>query len=256
MAVHGVAWTDLKLAVGEEAPEDWADPDVIVTQIPYLPGETRSPEQVMDRLDDIALRLAPGRTAVVLGPAGVLAGDLRPYSPAERARATLLSSGMVEAIIRLPGGLVPFRPGYDVALWVLTSAYESPYRGWVLLADVSDRELTPEVIAALAEDVVTWRRDGYRPQAHTRTFGVQVRVGDLVDALRPLTARTPSRGFLSHERPAPALVSRVTDLEAGLDRLAAESPAIRQPHPQRNRSWRRGHHRPPRRSARWRRLGG
>ena len=53
----------------------------------------------------------------------------------------------------------------------------------MLLADVSDRELTGEVITALAEDVVTWRRDGYRPQAHTRAFGVQVRVGDLVDQL-------------------------------------------------------------------------
>jgi hypothetical protein len=228
MAVHGVAWTDLELAAGEEAPEDWADPDVIISQIPYLPGETRSPERVVDRLDDIALRLAPGDTAVVLGPAGVLAGDLRPYSPAERARATLLSSGMVEAIIRLPGGLVPFRPGYDVAVWVMTSAYESPYRGWVLLADVSDRELTPDVIAAVAEDVVTWRRDGYRPQAHTRTYGVQVKVGDLVDALRPMTIRTPGR-VSSATTTSAALVSRVTDLEAGLNRLAVESTALRQP---------------------------
>ena len=88
----------------------------------------------------------------MLGPASVLAGDLRPYSPAERARAKLLSSGMVEAIIRLPGGLVPFRSGYDVALWVMTSAYGSPYRGWVLRADVSDRELTGEVITALTEE--------------------------------------------------------------------------------------------------------
>ena len=228
MTVHGVAWTDLKLAVGGEAPDDWADPDVIVTQIPYLPGETRSPEQVIERLDQIALQLAPGRTAVVLGPAGVLAGDLRPYSPAERARATLLSSGMVEAIIRLPGGLVPFRPGYDVALWVLTSAYQSPYRGWVLLADVSDRELTGEVITALAEDVVTWRRDGYRPQAHTRALGVQVRVGDLVDQLRPLTVRRPARVF-SAATAGPALVSRVSDLEAALDRQAAEAGASRPP---------------------------
>jgi hypothetical protein len=228
MAVHGVAWTDLKLAAGEEAADDWADPDVIVTQIPYLPGETRSPEQVIERLDEIALQLAPGRTAVVLGPADVLAGDLRPYSPAERARATLLSSGMVEAIIRLPGGLVPFRPGYDVALWVLTSAHESPYRGWVLLADVSDRELTDEVITALADDVVTWRRDGYRPQAHTRALGVQVRVGDLVDQLRPLTVRSPARAF-SAATAGPALVSRVSDLEAALDRQAAGAGASRPP---------------------------
>ena len=228
MAVHGVAWADLQLAAGGEVPEDWADPDVIVTQIPYLPGETRSPDQVIDRLDDIALRLAPGCTAVVLGPAAVLAGELRPYSPTERTRAKLLSSGMVEAVIRLPGGLVPFRPGYDVAIWVLTSAYESPYRGWVLLADVSDRDLTSEVVTALVEDVVTWRRDGYRPQAHTRTFGVQVKVGDLVDQLRPLTARRPPQ--LSSARTAGAsLVSRVTDLEAALDRLVVDSTSARQP---------------------------
>ncbi len=228
MAVHGVNWTELNLAAGGPTPDGWADPDVIVTQIPYIPGETRSPERVINLLDDIALRLAPGRTAVVLGPASVLVGDMPPYSPAERARAKLLSSGMVEAIIRLPGGLVPFRPGYDIAVWVLTSAYESPYRGWVLLADVSDRELTDEVIRALAEDVVTWRRDGYRPQAHTRTFGVQVRVRDLVDAPQPLTARRPSR-VPSSMTDGAALVSRVTELEAVLDRTVADSRSAREP---------------------------
>ncbi len=228
LAVHGVARTDLKLAAGTEMPEGWPQPDVIVAQIPYLPAETRSAEQVIDRLDDIAMRLAPGCTAVVLGPASVLTGDLRHYSPAERARATLLSSGMVEAIIRLPGGLVPFRPGYDVALWVLTSAYQSPFRGWVLLADVSDRQLTSEVIAGLAEDVVTWRRDGYHPKAHTRTFSVQVKVGDLVDALRPLTARRPVH-VPSARTAGSALVSRVTDLEAALDRLTEDTTTARQP---------------------------
>ena len=45
---------------------------------------------------------------------------------------------MVEAVIRLPGGLVPFRPGYETALWVLTQARGSRWRGRVLLADVSD----------------------------------------------------------------------------------------------------------------------
>jgi hypothetical protein len=228
LAVHGVAWADLRLAVGGTVPDSWADPDVIITQIPYLPGEIRSPDQVIERLDDIALRLAPGCTAVVLGPADVLAGDLPPYSPAERARAKLLSSGMIEAIIQLPGGLIPFRPGYDVALWVLTSAYESPYRGWVLLADASGQELTSEVITALVEDVVTWRRDGYRPQAHTRAFGVQVRVGDLMNALRPLTARRPAR-IPGARTAATALVTRVTELEAALGQLATDSPGARPP---------------------------
>ena len=70
---------------------------------------------------------------------------------------------MVEAIIRLPGGLIPFRPGYETALWVLTQARDSRWRGRVLLADVSDRQLTHEVISDLVEDVITWRRDGYPP---------------------------------------------------------------------------------------------
>ena len=228
MFVHGVAWTDLQMAIGREPSEEWDDPDVIVTQIGYVPGESRSPEEVMDRLDDISLRLAPGCTAVVIGPADVLAGQLRPYSQAERTRAKVLSSGIVESIVRLPGGLAPFRPGYEVALWVLTSAYNSPWRGWVLLADVSDRELTDEVIEALVEDVVTWRRDGYRPYAHTRAFGVQVRISDLVEALRPLSARSPAAVF-SDRTEGPELVNQVYELEAGLDRLAADSPVMRQP---------------------------
>ncbi|HET9896748.1 MAG TPA: hypothetical protein VFQ44_17595 [Streptosporangiaceae bacterium] len=226
--VHGVGPDVLQLTIGAGLPEEWSAPDVIVTQIPYVPGESRSPAEVMDRLDDISLRLAPGSTAVVLGPADVLAGDLRPYSQAERTRAGLLSSGMAEAVIRLPGGLTPFRPGYELALWVLTSAYDSPWRGWVLLADVSDRELTSEVTAALVEDVVTWRRDGYRPHAHTRAFGVQVKVSDLVNELHPLTARRPA-GVTRRATTGPDLISHVTDIEARLDRLAANATSARQP---------------------------
>jgi len=61
---------------------------------------------------------------------------------------------MVEAVIRLPGGLTPFRAGYETALWVLAPARESPWRGRILLADISDRELTDEIIDELADDVL------------------------------------------------------------------------------------------------------
>jgi hypothetical protein len=228
LTVHGVAWPDLAMVTGTAAdvPAGWGDPDVTVTEIPYVSAETRSAEEVMDRLDEIALRLAPGRTAVVVGPAAVLSGELRPFSPAERSRARLLSSGMVEAVIRLPGGLVPFRPGYEVAVWVLTSAYDSPWRGWVLLADVSDRDLTDEVVAGLAEDVVTWRRDGYQPHAHTRMFSVQVPVTDLVDSLRPLTAHRhspPSGRGTTTSGP----LTRVAEIEAGLDQARSRAVAVR-----------------------------
>ncbi len=227
LSVQGVGPDGLQLAISASLPEKWTAPDVIVTQIPYVPGESRSPAGVMDHLDDISLRLAPGSTAVVLGPADVLAGDLPAYSQAELTRAELLSSGTVEAIIKLPGGLTPFRPGYELALWVLTSACDSPWPGWVLLADVSDRELTGEVTAALVEDVVTWRRDGYRPHAHTRVFGVQVKVSDLVNELRPLTARR-SAAISRCVTTGSDLVSRVTDIEAGLNRLAANATSAKQ----------------------------
>jgi hypothetical protein len=55
-----------------------------------------------------------------------------------RKSSGLLAGDMVEAIIRLPGGLIPFRPGYETALWVLIQARVSRWRGRVLLADVSD----------------------------------------------------------------------------------------------------------------------
>ena len=47
---------------------------------------------------------------------------------------------------------------------------DSRWRGRVLLADVSDRELTHQVISDIVEDVTTWRRDGYVPGAHRRVF--------------------------------------------------------------------------------------
>jgi hypothetical protein len=228
LSAHGVAWADLKLATLDRMPAEWGDPDVVVTQIPYAPAESRSPEQVIDLLDDVALRLAPGCTAVVLGPADVLVGELRPYSQAERTRVKLLSSGMVEAVIRLPGGLVPFRPGYEVALWVLTSAYNSPWRGWVLIADVSDEDLSDDMVEALVEDVVTWRRDGYRPHAHTRRFGTQVKIADLIDHPRSLTVRG-SAHVLNAATAGAHRIDRVAELEAELNRLGEHDSAQRRP---------------------------
>jgi hypothetical protein len=72
--------------------------------------------------------------------------------------------------LRRTGGCVPYRPGYETALWVLTQARGSRWSGRVLLADVSDRPLTADVVWDLAEDVVTWRRDGYVPRAHHWMF--------------------------------------------------------------------------------------
>jgi hypothetical protein len=226
LAVHGLPLVDVDVHIATALPDDCGEPDVIVTQIPYAPGEQRSAEAVFDVIDDVSLRLRPGCTAVILGPADVLTGELAPYSVAERARASLLKDGMVESVIKLPGGLVPFRPGYETALWVLNSARQSPWRGRVLLADVSDRELTDEVAEALARDVIMWRRDGYHPDAHTPELGSQVLISDLVEPPKPLTVRR-GRSTRTVATGAADQLADVLSLEAELDRLAAYATAAR-----------------------------
>ncbi|WP_051760597.1 N-6 DNA methylase [Herbidospora cretacea] len=219
LTVHEIPLIDVDIRTGDHLPDETGDPDVILTQVPYQPVEERSALDVLARIDDISLRLAPGRTAVVLGPADVLTGELKPYSPEERARANLLNTGMVEAVIRLPGGLVPYRPGYQTAVWVLTSAHDPKMADRVLLADVSEQSLTADVVDALIEDVATWRRVGFSPQDHVRRFAVQVRVNDLVAFPKPLTASPVSA--LPGTAVATATMARANELEQELYRAAS-----------------------------------
>jgi hypothetical protein len=227
MLVHGIDKRDLDIRTGAELPDEPGDPDVMVTQVPYQPGEARDIAAVLNTVGDAAVRLAPGRFGVVIGPAAALIAELPPYSAEERARADLLAGDMVEAIINLPGGLVPFRPGYETAIWVLTQARDSRWRGRVLLADVSDRELTDQVISDIVEDVVTWRRDGYVPGAHRRVFGQQVAVGDLIDPPRPLTIGARPSGQRERATDAARRVNVVTQCGVDLDRIGATAAADR-----------------------------
>ncbi|MEV4382733.1 N-6 DNA methylase [Streptosporangium sp. NPDC049644] len=215
LAVQEIPSLDVDIRVGDRLPDEAGDPDVILTQVPYRPAEERSAAEVIAWMDDISVRLAPGRTAVILGPADVLTGELKPFSKEERARADLLKTGMVEAVIRLPGGLVPYRPGYETAIWVLTSAHDSQWRHQVLLADVSERTLSADVVDALIEDVVTWRRPGFAPRAHARRFATQVSVNDLVTTPKPLITRPPTG--IANSSAAPAVtVARANELEREL----------------------------------------
>jgi hypothetical protein len=226
MLVHGVQQCDLDIRIGGELPDTLGDPDVIISQLPYQPGEARDLAAALDAVDNVALRLSPSRFAVVLGPAAALTDEL-PYSAAQDARAKLLADDMVEAVIRLPGGMLPFRPGYETALWVLTQARGSRWQGRVLLADVSAQPLTHAVLSDLVEDVVTWRRDGYQPGAHRRRYGQQMAVRDLIDRPRPLVAS--GRPASPRERAAEGnrRITDITGYGAELDRIGAHASADR-----------------------------
>jgi hypothetical protein len=225
LTVHGVPLTDMQIGEGTRLPRSSPDPDVLVTQIPYRPAETIDPLAVLDAIDEAALSLAEGRFAAVLGPASVLVGDL-PSGPAGR-RAELLKADMVEAVIRLPGGCVPYRPGYETALWVLAQARGSKWKGRVLLADVSGRPLTADVVKDLTDDVVTWRRDGFAPDNHHRVFGVQFDVSSLVANLGPLAATRRPVSPITRKNTADRQTALVNRYGADLDRIGATATADR-----------------------------
>jgi len=227
LVVHGIPPHDIDIRCPGEPPTP-LPADVLVTRLPYAPKEERPQENPLATVKELTDGLAPGQTAVVLGPADVLVGGLPPYRPAARTRNELLASGRVEAVIHLPGGLVPFRPGYQTALWVLRREEPSPWQGRVLLADVSDRALTEDVVDALIWDVVTWRRDGYQPDDHSRAIAAQVAVSSLTSSRVRLTARRPPA---IREVAAKETIARVYDLESELHRIAdpqaVARPAVR-----------------------------
>ncbi|WP_285776495.1 N-6 DNA methylase [Microtetraspora sp. NBRC 13810] len=215
LAVNEIPLMDLDIRVGAQLPDETGDPDVILTQVPYRPVEERSALQTIAWMDDISVRLATGKTAVILGPADILTGELKPFSAEERRRADLLKTGMVEAVIRLPGGLVPYRPGYQTAIWVLSAEPDPRWQRRVLLADVSEHSLTADVVDALIEDVVTWRRPGFMPQEHARRFAVQVSIDDLTATPKPLVARPATTIQASTTTPADT-IARTNELEREL----------------------------------------
>jgi hypothetical protein len=199
--------------------------NIVVTQLPYRPAEERSAFEALGLVNDLSLQLARGATAVIVAPADTVS-TLDPTGDAGVLRAELIASGAVKAIIRLPGGLLRYRPGYEVALWVLDTDYSSSLQGRVLLADVSDRNLSPAVIDALATDVLTWRHEGFDPGAHSRTYAVSTPVAALARSPRPLTPR-----YLPTERElyadVPERVARVLDLERVLSEVRPDRPQLR-----------------------------
>jgi len=130
-----------------------------------------------------------GANAIVIAPADTTVA-LTPHSDAAENREALLRTGSVKAVIRLPGGLVPYRPGYEVALWVLSKDTTEGERGKVLLADVSDRSLTPPLISSLATDVLAWRNADYAGAVHSRVHTVATPVKALIPDLK---ARSPQQ---------------------------------------------------------------
>jgi hypothetical protein len=222
LTVHDLHEGGFEVTTGPAEGLDSAN--IIVTQLPYRPAEERSAIDALDVINELSLNLAPRATAVIVAPADTV-GALDPADDGGVLRSKLITSGAVQAIIRLPGGMVRYRPGYEVALWVLNADYSSSLRGRVLLADVSDRDLTPAVVDALTTDVLTWRQTGFDPDAHSRTYAVVTPVAGLANSPRPLTPRyLPTERELYAE--IPERVARALELERVLSEARPDRPLL------------------------------
>ncbi len=178
LLISGVNELDLDVQTGTDLEERLANPDLIVTQLPYQAGETRSKRAALEAIEKIGDLLGPGCTALVLGPANALV-DALPGVDEARLRSALLRSSILEAVVALPGGVTPYRPGYRCALWVLTRDPVKAARGYVLLADISSEPLSERVRARLADDVLLWRAEGRRFDGHDPRYGRIVSIARL-----------------------------------------------------------------------------
>lgn len=168
----------LDVQIGVDLEERMADPDVVVTQLPYLPAEARSVLTALTEVERVSDLLGPGCTAVVIGPASALVDRLTGTEEA-RLRSVLVRSGIVEAVVNLPGGAIPYRPGYRAALWVMTRDPIKAARGYVLLCDISPEPLTERLRARLAEDILLWRAEGHQLDGHDARYGLAVPIAQI-----------------------------------------------------------------------------
>jgi hypothetical protein len=225
LLLTGVCELDLDVQIGPDLEERLADPDLIVTQLPYRPGEERSVLTALVEVERVADLLRPGCTALILGPADALVDELK-ETEASQLRSALLRGNIVESVIALPGGVLPFRPGYRPVLWTLTREPVPEAEGKVLLADVSSKQLTTDVRTRLAEDVLLWRAEGLRTlDGHDPRYGRVVTVADLDRSFGgPLTPPAPpASAILSDEvTERPALIA---EAEARLERAATDAHA-------------------------------
>ncbi|WP_042284252.1 hypothetical protein [Nocardiopsis alba] len=179
LLLTGVPELDLDVQEGTELEEGIADPDLVVTLLPYQAGESRSQARVLEEIEAIGDLLGPGCTAVVIGPADALVGALDTREAQIRSR--LIRSKLVESVTTLPGGADPSRPGYECAMWTLRRGQVANTEGRVLVNDISARPLGDQVMGTLAEDILLWRAEGHHLGGHDPRYGMSVTIKDLED---------------------------------------------------------------------------
>lgn len=167
------------------------DGALVVSQLPDPVTGPLGDAGVVERLEQLDLAMHDSDRAVVVGPASALTD--RASAEVGRARADVLRSGRVRAVVKLPAGLWLSRSRQQTAMWVLArpSAPVADER-WVAVADLSGERLTQDVVESVVDDVVAACGDRSTAYAHAFRFArltpastLQAARGDLVRATAP-----------------------------------------------------------------------
>lgn len=199
---------------------------VHATQFPPAHNATMKPVEIFLAIDQIVLQMDNAQLAVIMAPASLLT-DASLARDADELRSTILRSGRVRAIVRLPAGLLSHKPQQHQALWVLGPAYahvELAER-WAMAADLTTISLEPAVIADLVSDLVAALGDRATVRAHSFRFAQVVPTRTLLATRDSLVTRAKSAAPASTPRGA-SLAVRVEEL---LGALASAAPVTDAP---------------------------
>ncbi|TFD47162.1 hypothetical protein E3T33_03815 [Cryobacterium sp. TMT1-2-1] len=189
---------------------------VHATQFPPAHNAAMTPAEILAAIDQIVLQMDNAQLGVIMAPASVLT-DAGLTRDADELRSTILRSGRVRAIVRLPAGLLSHKPQQHQALWVLGPAYahvELAER-WAMVADLTTISLGPAVIADLVSDLVAALGDRATVRAHSFRFAQVVPTRTLLATRDSLVAGARTVTHASAPQGA-ALAVRVEELLGAL----------------------------------------
>lgn len=176
--------------------------------------------RVLEHLSEAEASLPGDARAVVVGPASALCDRLP--APGQAHRATVLRSGRVHAVVRLPAGQLPAHPRERLGLWLLGPGDAGRVREadhLVAAADLSGGRLDPATIGDLVQDLLAAALSAPGRRGHAFRFARLIPTTTLIAASGSLVDVHPP----SHRLRSTAS-ELATSIEAGF--LAAGAGAV------------------------------
>lgn len=202
---------------------------VHVAQLASANEPRMSAAAMLSAIDQIVLQMDDNQLAVVMAPSAVLS-DSGLARDTDAVRSSLLRSGRVRAIVRLPAGLLTYKPQQVQTLWVLGAAHARvPLADrWTMVADLSAESLNPTAIEDLVSDLVASLGDRATVRAHAFRFARLVLTRTLLASRDSLVAGAHSAVRAAASDHGAELALRVDELLRELNDPSTAVPSGRE----------------------------